>query len=225
MKLFSLNSLIDDILLIIRNNNISESEDLSRAQIELWIHQYRAKLIKQSVDKGYEIPEQCYQVISPIVLRKEAVNNVDSINLNDSVPSWLFFYVSTDIPKPIQFHTFDGIVSVTDLYDDTIQRMSKTRRHYHWFRKYTSQEYTYYYIPNKIYVQGKDGIRYIKVTGVFEDPTEAGLNADDSYPVAADMIPTIKQMIFDSEIKVMLNRPSDDINDASHSNIKPTING
>jgi hypothetical protein len=30
MNYFSLRTLIDDILLIVRNNNISESEDLSR---------------------------------------------------------------------------------------------------------------------------------------------------------------------------------------------------
>ena len=33
----SLNNLIDDILNIIRNNNIAESEHLSRTQIEYWI--------------------------------------------------------------------------------------------------------------------------------------------------------------------------------------------
>jgi hypothetical protein len=46
MEIFSLNALIDDILLTARNNAISQSEDLSRAQIESWIHQYRALLIK-----------------------------------------------------------------------------------------------------------------------------------------------------------------------------------
>jgi hypothetical protein len=30
MNIFSLRTIIDDILLIVRNNNISESEDLSR---------------------------------------------------------------------------------------------------------------------------------------------------------------------------------------------------
>ena len=33
MKLFTLRSVIDDVLLMIRNNNVSESEDFSRAQI------------------------------------------------------------------------------------------------------------------------------------------------------------------------------------------------
>jgi hypothetical protein len=46
MKLNTLSNIIDDILLIARNNNISESEHLSRNQIEMWIHQYRAVLIK-----------------------------------------------------------------------------------------------------------------------------------------------------------------------------------
>jgi len=37
MNMFSLRTIIDDILLIVRNNNISESEDLSRAQIASWV--------------------------------------------------------------------------------------------------------------------------------------------------------------------------------------------
>ena len=53
----SLNNLIDNILQIVRNNNIAESEHISRHQIELWIHYYRAMLIKQAIDKGYDVDE------------------------------------------------------------------------------------------------------------------------------------------------------------------------
>nr|DAV24014.1 MAG TPA: hypothetical protein [Bacteriophage sp.] len=45
--MFSLRTIVDDILLIVRNNNISESEDLSRAQISAWVMQYRAYLSKK----------------------------------------------------------------------------------------------------------------------------------------------------------------------------------
>jgi hypothetical protein len=41
MIYISLKELIDDILLIVRNNNISESEDLSRDQIAVWIKAYK----------------------------------------------------------------------------------------------------------------------------------------------------------------------------------------
>jgi hypothetical protein len=40
MSKISLKEITDDILLLVRNNYISESEDLSRAQIHLWIRGY-----------------------------------------------------------------------------------------------------------------------------------------------------------------------------------------
>ena len=54
MNMFSLRTIIDDILLIVRNNNISESEDLSRAQIASWIMAYKALLQKKEQDKDKE---------------------------------------------------------------------------------------------------------------------------------------------------------------------------
>ena len=47
----TLNNYIDDVMLEARNNNIAESEKLSRHQIELWIKSYRALLIKRKLDK------------------------------------------------------------------------------------------------------------------------------------------------------------------------------
>ena len=49
--MFSLRTVIDDILLIVRNNNISESEDLSRDQIAAWVMAYKALLQKKEQDK------------------------------------------------------------------------------------------------------------------------------------------------------------------------------
>ena len=49
--MFSLRTLVDDILLIVRNNNISESEDFSRAQIIAWVMHYKAFLTKEDKEK------------------------------------------------------------------------------------------------------------------------------------------------------------------------------
>ena len=54
-KKTSLKEIIDDILLLVRNNNISESEDLSRSQIAAWIDHYRRMLWKKHLD---ELKEQ-----------------------------------------------------------------------------------------------------------------------------------------------------------------------
>ena len=51
MAKISLKALTDDILLLVRNNNISESEDLSRAQIHKWIKAYKNLIWKEERDK------------------------------------------------------------------------------------------------------------------------------------------------------------------------------
>lgn len=224
MTLFSLNSLIDDILLIVRNNNISESEDLSRAQIEQWIHQYRAQLLKQDESKGYDVDASYAQGLE-LELEKVSINDIDNYPIDDDTicPQKFNYKTIEEVPKPMDFHYGDGFLSVTDLHDCTIQKMSKNRRHYHWLRR-TGKEYTYYYLPKYIYVQGLDGLRYIRVVGIFEDPTAAGLDADAPYPMPADKIGPMKQMIFDNELRFMLNRPSDDKNNASLAGLKPDNN-
>lgn len=57
MNMFSLRTIIDDILLLVRNNNISESEDLSRDQIASWVISYKAYLTKKEQDKAKEVGE------------------------------------------------------------------------------------------------------------------------------------------------------------------------
>ena len=63
MKTFSARTLIDDILLIVRNNNISESEDMSRDQILSWIMQYKAYLSKKEDDKVDHLNLQMIQIL------------------------------------------------------------------------------------------------------------------------------------------------------------------
>ena len=69
MVLNSLNAIIDDILLEIRNSDIAESDSISRIQIEQWIHQYRALLIKQDLDKGRAINPGYVQIINPFTMQ------------------------------------------------------------------------------------------------------------------------------------------------------------
>ena len=47
----TLKEIIDDILLITRNNNISESEDFSRSHIAAWVNHYRRMLWKKHMDE------------------------------------------------------------------------------------------------------------------------------------------------------------------------------
>lgn len=217
---FTLNMLIDDILLTIRNNNISESDDLSRIQIEQWIHYYRAMLIKQDVDKGREINPSYMQILDNMELEKVPVYaGIDPAAIKNKLQT------VKDIPKPLDFHFGNGIVLVTDMYNHVIQHMVPMRSHWQSARKYSGCQFTYHYEPDKIFIEGckvdcPETLKYIRVRGVFEDPTKAGYDADTPYPMPVNMIPTLKQLIMERELMVMLQMPSDDKNSDSLSGLK-----
>lgn len=208
IKLNSLSTIIDDLLLIVRNSNISESENLSRIQVELWIHQYRALLIKQDIDKGREINPDYVQTFGPLHISKVS-NCTGGYN-----------YISDEeLPKFIDLHFGSGLVAVKDMDGNLIQVGTETKAKYQTSRKYTCNDHIAYLKNNHLYILGPEHLEYVKIEGILEDPTQAGdcFDRDDTpYPVPANMIPTIKQMIFERELNIMSQMPSDDTNNSTN---------
>lgn len=202
----SLNSIIQDILLIYRDNEISESENISRIQVEQWIHQYRAYLIKQDLDKGREVNPSYVQTIGPLHISKvsKCTNECDYIS-------------DEELPKFIDLHFGSGLLAVKDLNGNLIQVGTETKAKYQTSRKYTCSDYIAYIKNNHLYLSGPEHLEYIVIEGILEDPTEAGdcFDRDDTpYPVPANMIPTIKQMIFERELNIMSQMPTDNTNNS-----------
>lgn len=208
MTFNSLNAIIDDLFLTYRDSNISESENLSRIQVEQWIHQYRALLLKQDIDKGRDINDSYVQTISPIHISKVS-NCVGGFNYKSD----------EELPKFIDLHFGSGLVAVKDMDNNLIQVGSETKAKYQMDRKYTCSDYIAYIKGNHLYILGPEHLEYVKVEGILEDPTAAGecFDRDDTpYPVPANMIPTIKQMIFERELNIMLRVPSDTTNNSTN---------
>ena len=116
MKLNTLNTIVDDILLILRNSTIGESEHISRIQIEQWIHQYRAYLIRQEIDKGYDINDM-YVTTIPMV-------HLDKV---EDTPGHFLYQSEYELPKLIQFHKRPGLIFVKDMYGNLIQIGDETK--------------------------------------------------------------------------------------------------
>lgn len=222
MNAYSLRTIIDDILLLVRNNNISESEDFSRAQVRAWVMQYKALLMKQQKEtvEANEIPDyddSLTKTIGPIEL--EIVESLDANNLytrktKEKLPD---VYDDSDI----------SIISVTDQSGYPIQKMSQQRRKFQWYRKYTRAELTYYYDNGYIYIQGNEDcmkLKYIFVTGMWDDQNSDDVSEDD-IEIPGWMIPQIKQNIIKNELALMLKMPSDDTNNATLQGIKPDLYG
>lgn len=202
----TLNQLVDNILLIARNNNIAESEHLSRIQIEKWIIGYRAMLIKQDIDKGRDINELYLTTIEPIHLDRE-----------ETVPGYFTYVGDKELPKLIDFNYRPGVINVRDMFGNIIQIGSRTKAKLQKYRKATCKDYIAWVKNNRIHVDGDSNqLEYISVDVIAEDPTElnACFDPDNEFPIPSAMIPTITQMILERELRFMITMPSDDTNDA-----------
>ena len=202
----SLNNLIDNVLQIARNNNVAESEHLSRHQIALWISYYRAYLIKQWIDKDREIDEMFTQTIEPIHLDKV-----------ETSPGKIVYVGDKELPKLIKFNKRVGVVAVRDMYGNLIQLGSYTKAKLQKYRKATCADYIAWVKGNKIYVEGDSNLlEWISVDVIAEDPTDLGdcWDPDDEYPIPGAMIPTIVQLIMERELNVMVRMPSDTTNNS-----------
>ena len=110
--------------------------------------------------------------------------------------------------------------------------MNHIRRHYQYWRKYTFGEMTAHYMDDgHVYVQGlvdEGALKYIYVLYLLEVKDDTSDGEDDDDPADEDdieipawMVPPIKKLILNNELAFMLNRPSDDSNNATLASVKP----
>lgn len=217
MNVFSLRTVIDDILLIVRNNNISESEDLSRDQIRAWVLAYRAYLAKKQQDKKEENGDDTDSddslsiTIGPLAL--QTVKSSDNCRSHSKK-------TKEKLPALIG-GSADNIVSVSDDMGNFYQIMDAARRQFQGYRRYTHCEPTARYDDGYIYLDGAvENAHYIYVYGNFADGDEVN-GSEDDVTIPGWMIPDIKKAIMDNELAFMLKRPSDDSNNSTLASVKP----
>lgn len=236
MAKISLRVLTDDILLLVRNNNISESEDLSRSHIHSWIKAYKNQLWKQERDRLKALARQG-ALDEETLADNEFIKRVEigpleleEVQSKSDVPT--FTKRTVDVIPDVMDNAEGSILAIHDQQGEVIQYMNHIRRHYQYWRKYTFGEMTAYYMDNgHIYVQGlvdEDELKYIYVLYLLEvkDDTADGEDEDDpadedDVEIPAWMVPPIKKLILTNELAFMLNRPSDDSNNATLASVKP----
>lgn len=223
MQFVSLNTLIKDLLNISRGGKYTTDEPISERQLEGWIHQYRALLIKRDIDKGRRINPNYLQRIPIIELTKE-----DKLALNSSVVSGIDIWrTNIQIPNILDLNKKSGLVYVGDISGKEIQLMPEKRIVWLSEESYTGNIPAAWLDGGYIYVYNPKGLKYISVKGVFEVPTDVynivnprtnqkNASYDDPYPIPIDKVPILKDMILKSELGLEFKMPTDDINDSDH---------
>lgn len=221
MEFYSLNTIVNDLLLLIRGSNISQSENISRRQIEQWVNQYRSVLLKQDLDKG-KMPNSDYiQSIDNIKL--EIVDKRDSDN---DVETDFFILRSTlKIPKTLDLNHKTGLTFIGNIFGDEFQLVPESRVNWQKYRRFSGKDPIAYLKDGYLLVHNHRLLENINVRGIFEVPMEAmnfqnvinGSRLYDltsRYPMPSNMIPILKAMILEKELGVIISTPSDKTNDS-----------
>lgn len=241
MKKISLKEITDDILLLVRNNYISESEDLSRAQIHLWVKAYARQIWKEEKDRKKELARlgriDWQDLIDEEFIERKETGPMElerPLDLEED-PHWpentkrtkqtLAEAAGLDVLNNAE----SSVLAVHDQNGENIQYMNHIRRHYNYFRKYTFGDMTAYYKDDgHVYVQGLvdgDELDYIYVLALYEnevdDEDDDNIDDEDDVLYPAWLVPPIKERIMKNELPFMLNRPSDDSNNATLASVKP----
>lgn len=236
MATISLKTITDDILLLVRNNNISESEDLSRSQIHAWIKAYKNKIWKEEQDRKKllylqgSIDEQ--ELADNEFFEKVEVGPLKLIPVDSKSEIDIYTKVTEEPLENVFNNDERSILAIHDQQGENIQYMNHIRRHYNYWRKYTYGEMTGYYKDDgHVYIQGlvDEGLlEYIYVLYIKENKDDTTDGDEDDAPddeddvkIPAWMVPPIKERIMKNELAFMLNRPSDDSNNATLASVKP----
>lgn len=221
----SLNTIIQDILNTIRNNTISQSEKVSRNQIEQWIHQYRALLIKQDLDKGRYVNETYVQEMNGIKMEEFDYSSLSGRKLDIMV-----FRSCVKIPKTIDLHFKNGIIQLTTISGHEIQIMPESRAIRQLDRKWTAFDIVAYVKEDYLYIECMKPINLVNIKAILEVPTEIQNVLTNSgyieydynmpYECPANMISQIKDLIYSKDLNIMSMNVGDKTNNATDDSVE-----
>lgn len=237
----TLNTITEDLLKVARGSIISESEPISKRQIENWVHQYRAVLLAREIEKGnYPNPDFIQNI--PLLETEQVRLEGSGVGTSMVFPYTFDFPLQSgerlsgeeyllrtklEIPKTIDLKHKPGFTFVGDVRGNEYQFVPEHRHLWQKHKRYTNNVTLSFLSNNRIYLTNNDpSIEYISIRGIFENPMEVGrfLNPvtnlpiadwDTPYPMPNNLIPTLKEMIIGKELKIQITTPSDTKNDSN----------
>ena len=134
MAKISLKTITDDILLLVRNNNISESEDLSRAQIHAWIKQYKHKLLKDERDRKKQLALinklDWEELVDDEFVKRVETGPMELEPVESASGEPTYTKRTIDTLENVLNEDESGILAIHDENGENIQYMNHIRRNY-----------------------------------------------------------------------------------------------
>jgi hypothetical protein len=198
-----------------------QSDDivLSDEQYMFMVDQYRAKRIRQDIERGKKINPNLIQSLGFLTLIKTDETDMYEIGGCD------IYKTDTVIPKAIETNTINLLTYVgPDSYGMPFQRTSAGKLIWDLQSRYSKSITKWFELMDRIYVASGRSYSGIYVDGIFESPykvLEFTNQVDESdpfefeYPISVTMLDDIYKLMSDLELRIQLMAPLDLTNDGN----------
>ena len=164
----TLNEIAYNILNLARGGRSSNNDHISLDQIKFNVKYYRAMLIRRDFTRNGIITRHLEQDLGCIELQKVDASKCCNLPVDCAV-----YRSKVKIPRTVRFSFKDAITHVGDVTGlATIPMVEPHMVEYLPYDKYTKQQKKAYMIEDYLYIYNGDGLKFINVRGVFEDPEE-----------------------------------------------------
>lgn len=224
MSNYSLNQLTYEIIDLYRDF-IKDTDSLDIRVVYQWIHNIRALLLKQKIQKSIYVLDKTFVQEFKSDLEFVDVSMDSNITIGDNI-------MLTDIDIPRAIEDTNGLEYFT--YISTVDRTERPFKFipldmlpYAGTSRFDYHTVYVFRVGDKLGLYSKDdrymSLKSIAVRGIFQNPVEAGLlsdtaySFDDRYPVTISMVNDIKNIILKDYFKVTINKLDDKTLDEEHN--------
>ena len=222
----TLNEIAYNILNLARGGRSSNNDHISLDQIKFNVKYYRAMLIRRDFTRNGIITRHLEQDLGCIELQKVDASKCCNLPVDCAV-----YRSKVKIPRTVRFSFKDAITHVGDVTGlATIPMIEPHMVEYLPYDKYTKQQKKAYMIEDYLYIYNGDGLKFINVRGVFEDPEEVALfdcdgsdcyDDDSEFPIPMDMVQIITQGLMSGELMMLATSVNDTTNDTMQDQGRP----
>ena len=215
----TLHEIAYNLLNLVRGGRSSHDEHISLDQLKFNIKHYRAMFIRRDYARNGFTSRHIEQDLGCIKLEKVDASKCCSLPISCAV-----YKTIQPIPKTVRFNFEEAITHVGDVTGlGTIPIVNSNTIKFLPYDTYTKGKYKAYMIEDFLYIYNAEGLEYINIRGVFEDPTDVAKFGDcagsgcynevSDFPIPMDMISQINTGILAGELKMLVSTVTDTEND------------
>ena len=214
----TLNEIAYNDINLVRGGRSSNNDYISLDQIKFNIRYYRAMLIRRDFARNGMITRHLEQDLGCLNLIKVDASKCCNLPIECAV-----YRTERALPRTVRFNFRDAITHVSDVTGTgTIPLVESHTVQWLPYDKYTKDKYKAYMIEDFMYIYNAEGLGFINVRGVFENPEDvSSFDCDGSecyddnmdYPLPLDMVETITKGIMAGELVLLSGSKNDTTND------------